>query len=201
MRGRTRWLPSSNAWPAPEGASGAFRTYRPTPRQVPRSDVPVDRVVGCRLPPVADALGRRETGDRHNGQVEVAAFDPGVGHSAAVNRRSETPLDKKRRSAAHPDRPGERCNAAPGTWTPVVDHGRCEGKADCVTVCPHDVFEVRRIEPADWRALGLLARLRVTAHGKSTAYTPRADQCQACGLCVVACPERAITLMPPSGGG
>ena len=27
-----------------------------------------------------------------------------------------------------------------------------------------------------------------------TAYTPNADDCRACGLCVVACPEDAITL-------
>jgi len=45
--------------------------------------------------------------------------------------------------------------------------------------------------------LGLMAKLRVAAHGKKTAYTPRADQRRACGLCVVACPEQAITLVPP----
>jgi ferredoxin len=27
-----------------------------------------------------------------------------------------------------------------------------------------------------------------------TAYTPNADDCRACGLCVVACPEQAIML-------
>ncbi|MBU2655836.1 MULTISPECIES: 4Fe-4S binding protein [Acetobacteraceae] len=27
------------------------------------------------------------------------------------------------------------------------------------------------------------------------AYTPHADQCRACGLCVKACPERAIQLV------
>jgi ferredoxin len=38
------------------------------------------------------------------------------------------------------------------------------------------------------------ARRTVLAHRKQTAYTPRADQCQACRRCVVACPERAIQL-------
>jgi NAD-dependent dihydropyrimidine dehydrogenase PreA subunit len=104
-------------------------------------------------------------------------------------------VEKARRAAAHPERPGEACKAAPGTWRPVVDHARCEAKRDCVDVCPYEVFEVRRIDDADYAALGWLARLKVLAHRKRTAYTPRADQCQACGLCVVACPERAIQLV------
>lgn len=104
------------------------------------------------------------------------------------------PLAKKRRAAAHPDRPGERCAAPTGTYLPVVDHGRCEGKRDCIDVCPNDVFEVRRIDETDYRSLGRMARLKVRAHGMLSAYTPGADECRACGLCVVACPERAIVL-------
>jgi NAD-dependent dihydropyrimidine dehydrogenase PreA subunit len=107
----------------------------------------------------------------------------------------KTALEKKRAAAAHPDRPGERCNADAGTWKPVVDHGKCEAKRDCVEVCPNDVFEVRRIESADRDQLGLFSKLKVRAHGNLTAYTPREDQCRACGLCVVACPEHAITLI------
>lgn len=107
-------------------------------------------------------------------------------------------LTKKRRAAVHPDRPGERCNADPGTWTPVVDHARCEGKRDCVVVCPQDVFEVRRIDDRDFRALPVMAKMKVLAHRRQTAYTPNADACRACGLCVVACPENAITLIGPA---
>jgi 4Fe-4S ferredoxin len=95
---------------------------------------------------------------------------------------------------AKPARPGENCKAEPGAYRPVIDHGRCEGKAECVRVCPYGVFEVRRIDDADWRELGPLAKLKVWAHGKKTAYTPKADACQACGLCVQACPEDAIVL-------
>ncbi|MDH4249099.1 MAG: 4Fe-4S binding protein, partial [Deltaproteobacteria bacterium] len=29
---------------------------------------------------------------------------------------------------------------------------------------------------------------------RRTAYTPHAQACKACGLCVTACPEHAITL-------
>lgn len=106
--------------------------------------------------------------------------------------------DKARRAARHADRPGERCKAEPARYRPEIDHARCEGKSDCVAVCPYDVFEVRRIEDADWRRLGPLAKLKVWVHGKQTAYAARADACKACGLCVVACPEQAIRLVGPS---
>ena len=103
--------------------------------------------------------------------------------------------EKARRAAAHPDRPGEQCRATPGGWRPVVDRTRCEGKRDCVEVCPYEVFEVRRIDDADWAPLSFLTKLKVLAQRKQSAYTPRADACQACGLCVVACPEGALRLV------
>jgi ferredoxin len=45
-----------------------------------------------------------------------------------------------------------------------------------------------------FRALPLIAKLKTLAHGKRMAATPNAEACAACGLCVRACPERAITL-------
>ena len=111
---------------------------------------------------------------------------------------SKNALEKKRKAAADPERPGERCNAPGGSWVPAIDHRRCEGKRDCVDVCPNDVFEVRRMDDDDFASLGFTGKLRSIAHGRVTAYTPRASSCHACGLCVVACPEHAITLVPPS---
>jgi 4Fe-4S ferredoxin len=82
-----------------------------------------------------------------------------------------------------------------GAYRPVVNRNACEGKRDCVEVCPYDVFEVRQIDDEDFSSLSFLGKLKSRAHGRLTAYTPHADLCQACGLCVVACPEKAITLV------
>jgi len=103
--------------------------------------------------------------------------------------------EKARRAARHPDRPGEKCGAEPGAFLPRIDRNSCEGKKDCVEVCPYDVFEVRRIDDHDFAGLSFLGKMKSRAHGRQTAYTPHADLCQACGLCVVACPEKAITLV------
>ncbi|WP_241291006.1 4Fe-4S dicluster domain-containing protein [Burkholderia stabilis] len=86
------------------------------------------------------------------------------------------------------------CKQKPGVIAPVVDLKRCEGKGDCVAVCPENVFEVRRIDNADYVDLALMYRLKLRVHGMKVAYTPNADACRSCGLCVTACPERAIKL-------
>ena len=111
-----------------------------------------------------------------------------------MSKPEKLDTEKARRAARDPKRPGEQCRAEPGTWVPRVNRGRCEAKSDCVEVCPHDVFEVGTISAADYASLSILGKLKSLAHGKQTVYTPRADACQACGLCVVVCPEHAITL-------
>lgn len=98
-----------------------------------------------------------------------------------------------------PEMASAECPSPAGAFVPVVDRGKCEGKADCVEVCPFHVFEVRRIEHADFAALGVLGKLKSMAHGRKTAYTPRSSDCQACGKCVTACPEKAIRLARVAG--
>ena len=79
-------------------------------------------------------------------------------------------------------------------WEPVINRDRCEAKEDCVAVCPYDVFEVRVLDPADKAALGTRSRIRAFFHRNRQAYAVRADACHGCGLCVKACPEKAIKL-------
>ncbi|MGO9948573.1 MAG: 4Fe-4S dicluster domain-containing protein [Steroidobacteraceae bacterium] len=86
------------------------------------------------------------------------------------------------------------CKQEAGVIYPVVDLKRCEGKGDCERVCPEGVFEVKRIEEEDYRELGMLNRFKLRVHGFKVAYTPNADACRSCGLCVTACLEHAITL-------
>ena len=104
-------------------------------------------------------------------------------------------VDKARRAAEHPARPGEQCRAEPGRVVPVINRNRCEGKHDCVDVCPFKVFEVRRIDDADYAALTVIGKIKSSLHNRQSSYTPRSADCRSCGLCVVACPEQAIRLV------
>lgn len=86
------------------------------------------------------------------------------------------------------------CDPQPSPLRPVINRSRCEGKEDCLRVCPYNVFEIQRVTEEEKAALKVFARLKLFAHGGKQAYAVRADACHACGLCVSACPEKAITL-------
>jgi 4Fe-4S ferredoxin len=88
----------------------------------------------------------------------------------------------------------KECKHPAGTMIPVVNFSKCEAKGPCIEVCPYDVFEMQEIKPADYSTLTIAGKIKTFVHGKSKAYAVNADKCQGCGLCVVACPEKAITL-------
>ena len=88
------------------------------------------------------------------------------------------------------------CGTLPaGRFAPQIDRNRCEGKGDCVAVCPYGVFTVGKLGLFDRRSLSLVGQLKGWAHDWQQAFTPNATACEACGHCVSACPERAITLV------
>ena len=78
---------------------------------------------------------------------------------------------------------------------PVIDRTRCEAKEDCVRVCPYHVFEVRRLTADERGGFGPLARIKLWVHGGKQAFVKAPEDCHACGLCVKACPEDAISLV------
>ncbi|EGF92645.1 ferredoxin-1 [Asticcacaulis biprosthecium C19] len=86
------------------------------------------------------------------------------------------------------------CTQAPGVITPVIDRNRCDGKADCVDVCPYNVFELGILPPEQRAGLKLMAQVKGTLNGWKQSFTVHAEACQACGLCVATCPEKAIRL-------
>jgi 4Fe-4S ferredoxin len=88
---------------------------------------------------------------------------------------------------------GAQCKE-PAVVAPVIDRNRCEGKEDCVRVCPYGVFEMVKLDEEQRRELAGFGRLRAFFHGYRQALVARADQCHACGQCVTACPEKAIKL-------
>jgi NAD-dependent dihydropyrimidine dehydrogenase PreA subunit len=92
------------------------------------------------------------------------------------------------------------CSQAPGAVVPVIDRNRCEGKAACVAVCPTRVFVVGVLPQAERVGLSLRGRLKGFAHGWKQALIADPDACEACGRCVTACPEKAITLTRRDAG-
>jgi NAD-dependent dihydropyrimidine dehydrogenase PreA subunit len=86
------------------------------------------------------------------------------------------------------------CKDEAGKVYPVVNFNNCGGKEDCVVVCPHNVFEMRPISKEDKEKLNFKGQIK-TFFFKQKAYVINPDQCHSCGLCVQACPEKAIKLI------
>jgi len=87
------------------------------------------------------------------------------------------------------------CKQEPGVFRPVIDRNRCEGKQECVKVCPYQVFTMGTVSPDERKGLSFRGKLKGFAHRWRQTFAINAAACQACGLCVAACPEKAITLI------
>lgn len=78
---------------------------------------------------------------------------------------------------------------------PQIDPNRCEGKAACVAVCPVSVFALSVLPKSERGALTLRGKVKGFVHGWRQAAVLNPNACEACGRCVQACPENAITLV------
>jgi NAD-dependent dihydropyrimidine dehydrogenase PreA subunit len=86
------------------------------------------------------------------------------------------------------------CKQEPGVFAPIIDRNKCEGKADCVKVCPYAVFTMGILPKEERADLALIGKIKGFGHGWEQSFATNVGGCRACGLCVQSCPEKAITL-------
>ena len=68
------------------------------------------------------------------------------------------------------------CKQVPGAFAPVIDRNRCEGKGDCVAVCPRNVFVLGVLPAAEHPCVApqLNWTLGVVLNDKLSCVTSRA---------------------------
>jgi len=86
------------------------------------------------------------------------------------------------------------CKNEVGEFEPVINRNKCEGKSDCVEVCPYNVFSIGTLSKDQRKELNFVGKLKGFGHGWKQAFIQDPNVCRACGYCVTACPENAITL-------
>jgi NAD-dependent dihydropyrimidine dehydrogenase PreA subunit len=90
--------------------------------------------------------------------------------------------------------PTSDCKHSPGVFVPQIDRNRCEGKGACADVCPTGVFEVGTLHQEHRAHLSVRGKIKGFVHRWRQAILVHPEACEACSLCVEACPESAITL-------
>jgi 4Fe-4S ferredoxin len=79
----------------------------------------------------------------------------------------------------------------------VVDRNRCEGKGPCIEVCPTNVLSMKVLSKEERKYLSSLGKVKGFMHGWKQVSIDFPDRCIACGKCVSACPEKALSLELP----
>ncbi len=87
------------------------------------------------------------------------------------------------------------CKPIPTKVGPLIDMNKCEGREECVKVCPYDVFEMHLLSGQEKSESNPARTMENRSNGNRKAYTANIESCHACGVCVTACPEKAITLI------
>ena len=95
---------------------------------------------------------------------------------------------------AHPTLDDADCKFDPGFLIPVIDTMRCEAAGPCVPACPYQVLAIRAVTAEEKATFPIIARFKLFVHGGKQAFVIDPDACHGCGLCVQACPEKAIKL-------
>jgi len=89
----------------------------------------------------------------------------------------------------------DNCKEDAGKLMPVINLNACEGKGPCIEVCPYNVFEMQVINDETFGELSFIGKIKTRVRGRKKAFVINAGMCHACGLCVAACPEKAIKLI------
>ncbi|GAB4063576.1 ferredoxin family protein [Uliginosibacterium sediminicola] len=92
-----------------------------------------------------------------------------------------------------------RCKQEPGAFIPVIDRNKCEGKGPCIEVCPYQVLSMYTVPKETRQTLSLVGKIKGMVHRWQQAEVLHPELCKACGLCVSACPEQAISLARAPG--
>ena len=81
------------------------------------------------------------------------------------------------------------------SFIPEIDLNKCESDGICVKSCLFKVFEMNLISDRQFSKLSLIGKIKTLFHGRNKAIVIYPYQCTGCGVCIIACPEKAIKLI------